>query len=223
MSNAPTPGVASWQPHAGGAAPTASTPVGVDVGSTRHLFAAATPSDGVDGAVTVEAHYACQLFAEYQSATQRLGTIPEYVDDRDCLGDIVARYWLRLRTALKQAADQIVDVAQSQSRPVLILEDLPQDPRPLVEASHGDIRWASFAPPVVQSILVDRAAAAGLPIEYVAPEGTSQVCHECGVHGQTVGPSRRMLACTNPQCPVDEACRDRSAAVTVAQRYARGE
>lgn len=201
-----------------GPASTRPTPVGVDVGSTRHLFVAAATHDSPGDAVTVEAPYLSALFAEFQSATHRLGAAPGY--DGDCLGDLVARYWPRIRTALEQAADDVVEYVQAHPRAVLAVEDLPQqEPRPLVEAAHGGIRWASWCPPVALSILVDRATAAGLPVVRVDPHETSTRCHACGERGEL---RKDVLACQSKECPVDEVCRDRSAAVSVAKR-ATGE
>ncbi|MDS0284747.1 zinc ribbon domain-containing protein [Haloarcula onubensis] len=199
--------------------PDSITPVGVDVGSARYLFAAASPADGVGGAATVNADYAHRLYSEFQSATHRLGTAPDYVDDQDRLGDLVARYWPRLRRALECAADQVVGVARAHPRAVVVLEDLSTTPRPLVEAAHGAMAWADYCPAVAQQLLADRALDAGLAVAYVPPEYTSQLCHECGTLGDLGGRGCETLTCVNDDCTVGEVCRDRSAAVTIARRY----
>lgn len=189
------------------------TPVGVDIGSTRHLFVATTPRDGPGNALTVEASYVAALFAEFQSATHRLGAAPAY--DDDCLGDLVARYWPRIRTALERAAENVVEYAAAHPSAVLVVEDLPQRPRTLVDAANGGVRLASWIPPVARAVIVDVAAEAGLPIASVDPHETSRKCHVCGERGELL---RDVLACSAPNCPVDEVCRDRSAAATIAKR-----
>jgi len=195
------------------------TPVGVDVGSTRYLFAAATPADGVDGAATVEAHYAHRIYQEFQSATHRLGTAPDYVDEQDCLGALVARYWPRLQRAFERAADQVVAVARAHPQPVLVLEELAGEPQPLVEAAYGERRWPSYCPDVAQHILAEQALDAGVAVTYVSPDYSSQLCHECETLGETGGRGCETLTCVNNDCPVGEVCRDRSAAVTIASRF----
>lgn|GEM_PF-6595341 len=191
------------------------SPVGVDVGSTRSLFVATSPGAGPDGAITADATYPRALFAEFQSATHRLGAAPAF--DPDCLGDLVARYWPRIRTALEEAADDVVAYASARPGALLAVEDLPQRCQPLVEAAHGGLRWASWVPPVALEILVARAVAAGLPVVRVDPHQTSRRCHVCGEVGEL---DAETIACSSETCPVDEVGRDRSAALSIAKRAA---
>lgn len=219
MSSQSTPGVA---PTHARSAPAQSadgatvTPVGVDVGSHRHLFAAATVADGLVGGITADADYLARLYAEFQSATHRLGTAPP--SDPDNLGTLVARYWPLIRDALEAATDDVLAYAREHPAPVLVLEDLRAEPRPLVEIAYGEMRLASWCPAVAQAVLVDRAVEAGLPVATVDPEGTTQECHACGAVGDLEDGA---LVCRASDCPVDAVDRDRSAAVSIAKRGIR--
>lgn len=215
MSSRPTPGVASTQAGSEGmesADGAAITPVGVDVG-TRQLVTAATPTDDVDQAVTVSGVYAERVYSEFCSATQRLDTAPEF--DDTALGEVVARYWSLFRATFEHAAEEAISYAQQHPAPVLVLEDLQPDPRPLRECAHGDTRFAHWCPAVVQTVLADRAVDAGVPVVYVSPVYTSQECHRCGEIGEL---ESKTLTCTSPDCDVDDVDRDRSAALTIARR-----
>lgn len=215
MSSRPTPGVASARTgperieSADGAA---ITPVGVDVGS-RQLVTVATASDDVDEAITVSGVYAECVYSEFCSATQRLDTAPEF--DDTALGEVVARYWDLFRATFEHAADEAISYARQHPAPVLVLEDLKQKPRPLRDCAHGNLRFGSWCPAVVQEVLADRALDAGVPVIFVPPEYTSQECHRCGEIGEL---ENKTLTCTVPGCPVDDVDRDRSAAVSIAKR-----
>jgi transposase len=69
--------------------------------------------------------------------------------------------------------------------------------------------------PTFRKALVERANEVGLPVARVDPSGSTQECHSCGEVGDV---GSKMLKCTTPDCPVGEVCRDRSAALTIAQR-----
>ncbi|WP_371340838.1 transposase [Halorientalis sp. IM1011] len=62
----------------------------------------------------------------------------------------------------------------------------------------------------------DKAREAGLPVRYVRPEYTSQMCHECGHIGHRNGDEFR---CTNGECWVSEYHADINAAVNIADRH----
>jgi len=191
------------------------TPVGVDVG-TRQLFVATTLADGVDGALAEPGAYVQALHSEFVAATQRINQPAGDAIDDTTLGQLVARYWPKLRAAFVQAADRVLEYARQQPAPVLVCEDLAQQHQPLVACRHGRVRTGTWVPPVARAILVERAVDAGIPVATVDPTYTSQECHICGEQGDLGGDD---LVCTTDGCPVDAVDRDRSAAVTIAKRY----
>lgn len=67
-----------------------------------------------------------------------------------------------------------------------------------------------------QSVLVDHALDAGLPVARVDPEYTTKQCHECQQFARLEGD---VIECGNGGCPVDEVGRDLSAALSIAGRF----
>lgn len=214
MSSTRTPTLASTSSAADSPQRTADrdiTPIGVDVGSKR-LAVAATP-DHLGGPVAGDAKYVSQLYSEFCSATHRLALAPDY--DETSLGDLVARYWQRIRPALEEAAADVLSFACQHQDPVLVLEDLPQSREPLRVCENGGLRYSAWIPPTTQAILTEQAVDAEVPVVHVSPHNTSQECHRCGHIGDL---DPEVLACTNERCPVEAVCRDRSAAATIAER-----
>jgi transposase len=210
MSSRSTPGVAPTQTPAKPAEGATFTPVGVDVGVKR-LVAVATADATLDEAIVVDGDRARRIFAAFQGATQRL----QERAVAESLGDVVWRTWCRLRREFRAAADAVLDVARKHADPVVVLEHLPQRHQPLVAARHGSVREATWVPAAVQAIVADRVVNAGVPVTYVSPKYMTQQCHACGLLGRL---DDETVRCTTPDCPVGEVCRDRSAAVSSAQR-----
>lgn len=217
MSSRSTPGGASTQPAPGGRESPADagfTPIGVDVGTCQLVTVAsadATPAD----AVAVAGGRVRDLYSEFTNATQRLARRPDHAE---CLGDVVARYWPRFRRHFRAAADVVLAEARRWPAPVVALEDLWHEHRPLVACRHGNVCPETWIPTAVHSIVAERVVDAGLPVVYVDPSETSRRCHECGARGALAA---HTLRCETPACPVGRVDRDRSAALSIAQR-ARG-
>jgi IS605 OrfB family transposase len=214
MSSRSTPGVASIRAGAddresGDCA--AITPIGVDVGMRQLATVASADTDPAD-AVVVSGDRARDHYAEFTKATHRLQEQPHTTDN---LGDIVWRYWRQFRREFRAAADTILTYARQWPAPVVVLEDLPDDRQPLVACRYGQVRAPTWMPTAVQAVIAERVANAGVPVTYVDPTCTTQECHTCGLIGHV---EYETLVCTTPDCPVDEVCRDRSAAVTIANR-----
>jgi hypothetical protein len=185
------------------------TPIGVDVGR-RQLIAAAPATVGadLDGAITignrkVEGHYATLQERHEGSALAD-------VDD-----DVLAA---QLDAVLTATAHEALAYAQSfDSPPMLALEDLDYAERSLAECvteGRGPDCWLF---PGLQERLIEAARAAGIPIAFVSKKYTTKECHVCGMHSKV---RDQRLSCTNERCPVETACRDCSAAATIAKRLA---
>lgn len=214
MSSRSTPGVASRRAGADASESgdgATITPIGVDVG-TRQLVTVASTDAELTDAVVVDGDRVRDLYAKFTAATHRLTRRDEHVES---LGDVVWRYWRRFRREFRAAADAVVEYARRWPAPVVVLEDLPTERQPLVACRHGNVRCARWVPPVVQAIVAERVVDAGLPVTYVDPTDTSRACHRCGTRGVLAA---HTLVCEAPGCPVDTVDRDRSAAVTIAQR-----
>jgi len=209
-----TPGVASTSAASRTRKPQASdgfTPIGVDVG-TRNLATVASADATLEDAVVVDGDRAQQLYSEFTKATHRLR---EREDHAENLGDVVWRYWRRFRHEFRAAADAVIEYAQRWPAPVVVLEDLAYQRRPLVACRHGRVPASAWFPAAVQAVVADRVVEAGLPTTYVSALNTTKQCHDCG---ELATKERETIVCSTADCPVDEVCRDRSAALTIATR-----
>ncbi|WP_268258140.1 zinc ribbon domain-containing protein [Halopiger djelfimassiliensis] len=74
--------------------------------------------------------------------------------------------------------------------------------------------------PALQHAIAVKAQEADIPVTYVNPKYTTQQCHVCGELGRLENDT---LECTTENCSVGTVCRDRSAAVNIAQRVDLGE
>lgn len=219
MSSKSTPGVPSIQAGADGDKSPASasvTPIGVDVGTNR-LVTVASAENGVADAVAVDGDPVRDLYAAFTKVTHKLQRRPH---SAECLGDVVARFWPRFRRRFREAATAVLDYARQRPRPVVVLEELPCDRQPLVACRHGRTQPAVWIPPAVQAVVARRCVDAGIPVASVDPHATSRLCHECGQRGELDGTH---LVCETSTCPVDEVCRDQSAAVSIAKRGLRNQ
>jgi putative transposase len=97
-----------------------------------------------------------------------------------------------------------------------VLEDLSDIREDLDYGEWMNRRLHAWAFARLQQRIEDKAREAGLPVEYVRPEYTSQTCHECGHVGHRNGDEFR---CQNDECWVSEYHADINAAVNIADRH----
>lgn len=97
---------------------------------------------------------------------------------------------------------------------MLVLEELPSRD-PLYACRHGRLDFATWGLPTVQAALAQRAIEAGVPTTYVSAHNSSQECHRCESIGEL---DRDAVTCRTESYPMDEVFRDKSTAVTIAQR-----
>jgi len=207
-----TPTVASTQAAADPADDVPITPVGVDVG-TKQLVAVATADAHLSDAVVVDGERARRVFGAFQAATHRL---QERAHSAESLGDVVWRYWRRVRREFRTAAEAVLTVVDKHPRPVVVLEDLPHDrPDPLVACRCGNARASTWFPTVTQAVVADHVVDAGVPVAYVNPKHTTQQCHRSDLLACVEDST---IVCTTEDCPVGEVDRDRSAAVSIVKR-----
>jgi IS605 OrfB family transposase len=189
------------------------TAVGVDVGE-RVLVAAATPGMRAADAFVIEGDHVRDMFRRLADATKALQSTT--FDTSTGEAQVHAAYFHRLRGQIIDAAVRTVEWAQSIPGAVLVLEDLTHGSRTLWEVRTDINASGSWAVPLLQAELVDRAQKVGIPVARVDPAGTSRECHRCGEEGVR---ERRTLRCSNPDCPVGEVDADASAAVSIATRF----
>ena len=189
----------------------AQTPIGVDVGV--NVLIAALPADAaLDEAFIIEGDH---LRKRYRILTAAMTALQNSgFDSTEGEIQLFTAMWRQIRAQVFDAAVRAVRYAQQHSDPVLVIEDLSDDEYPLWNRRTGSEHWGWLLS-ALQTALVCKANEAGVPITAVDPAFTTQECHHCDEIGECV---RRMLKCTNDDCPVDYVCRDRSAAASIAKR-----
>ena len=98
---------------------------------------------------------------------------------------------------------------------MIVLEDLADIREDLDYGEWMNRRLHAWAFARLQGRTEDKAREAGIPVEYVHPEYTSQTCHACQHIGYRNGDE---FQCTNDECWVTEYHADINAAVNIADR-----
>jgi putative transposase len=81
---------------------------------------------------------------------------------------------------------------------VIVLEALESLQEDLDVGPHLTQRLHAWAFDRLQTRLADKAADAGIPVRYVDPAYTSQICHTCGHIGTR--PEQAEFRCPNDDC-----------------------
>lgn len=191
------------------------TPVGVDIG-VKNLIAAATAGSDPASALVIEGEHIRdrhELLAQGMRALQWVD-----FDTTDGEAQLFAAFWQQVRAQIYEAAVRVVRYARQFVAPTVVLEDLS-----FCESSLWERRTAPevsvWLLPTIQHAIAEKARGAGLPVAYVDPEGTTRECHRCGA--ATVI-DQDFVKCAAEGCPAGEVQRDRSAAVTIAERVRVG-
>jgi len=109
-----------------------------------------------------------------------------------------------------------VEYAAGFDQPVIVLEQLTSLQNDLDFGPHMNRRLHVWAFDQLQTRLADKAADAGIPVQYVDPAYTSQICHACGEIGAR--PEQAEFCCTNDDCWVSVYQADINAAANIAGR-----
>lgn len=184
--------------------------VGVDVG-VKTMFAAA-PANAppeVDTAIAVEGEEQRELLDEFKHAYTHAGSGNQTT--------VLERYRDRLLNGLADAVAELLAFLEALDAGVVALEDLGHEHMTLSEWSDSGRDHSAWMLPEILARLEEVLTAEGYRVEHVSPENTTTECHYCLQNG-AVG--RATLSCTEENCPVDRVSRDRSAAVSVANRAA---
>ncbi|ELY31225.1 transposase, IS605 OrfB family protein [Natrialba magadii ATCC 43099] len=196
--------------------PLEPTPVGVDVG-VKNLVAVA-PADGdLEAALVIEGDHVRKRHKILAEAMQALQGAK--FDTTDGQTQLFAALWHQIRPQVYDAAVRVVRYAQELPAPTLVLEDLSFCEATLWERRTVDDvgTWLLSA---LQHAVALKAQEVRIPVTYVNPKYTTQQCHVCGDLGRLKNDT---LECTTEDCSVDTVCRDRSAAVSIAQQVDLGE
>lgn len=99
---------------------------------------------------------------------------------------------------------------------MIVLEDLAYIREELDYGKFMNRRLHAWAFARLQGRIADKAAEAGIPVQYVRPEYTSQTCHACKHVGSREG--QATFRCTSDGCWVSEYQADLNAAANIAGR-----
>lgn len=179
-----------------------STPIGVDAG-LKNLAVAAPAEAGplVEDALVVDGDRVRELWAEAQEVVPEFG----YAD----------HYRALFRGEFASAAADVVGYAREFPSPTLAIEDLNHASQRLEAALQAGGDGHLWILPAFLDELVDAAAATGVPVVQVDPKYTTRACHACQ---QFASVRDGVIECPTEGCPVGVVCRDRSAAVSIANR-----
>lgn len=188
------------------------TYVGVDVGE-KHLMTAAPAGTATDSAYIVDGERLRDRFyllTEMQRLLQRTSFTTKVTEL-----EVFASIWMDIRERIIQTAVETVRYAKQFTAPVLVVEDLSGEPFALWEWRTEQTEFGTWLLPTLQETIKAHAVDAGIPVVEVDRAYSSQECHACDEIGEL---GKDTLTCTTSDCPVQEVCRDRSAALTIASR-----
>jgi IS605 OrfB family transposase len=120
-----------------------------------------------------------------------------------------------LTDIVEKVSREAVEYAREFENPVIVMEDLSYIRERLDYGEYMNRRLHSWAFARLQGRIEDKATEAGVPVEYVPPAYTSQMCHECGHIGSR--PHQATFRCTNDDCHVSEFQADINAAANIAE------
>lgn len=194
--------------------PRSATAVGVDLGVKRLLVAApAGAAPDVPNALVVGGGVERDLYDGLGDTLGRLENLA--ADTAEAEAGAVEKYRALLRQRFGIAAGALVEYAGRAGADVVALEDVEYQGGRLAECARGRTKAGEWVLPAFRDRLEARLVGEGFQVEHVDAAYTTQECHACG---ELVDVSRATIACGTEDCPVDVVCRDRSAAVTIANR-----
>ncbi|WP_237560529.1 transposase [Halapricum salinum] len=133
----------------------------------------------------------------------------------------------RLREQYTSFANAIEDIIEKSSRqaieyashfedPLIVMEELTHMRDDIDYGAYMNRRLHGWAFARLQRRIEQKAVDAGMPVTYVRPEYTSQICHSCFHLGSR--PSQAMFECRNEECHITTFQADINAAANIARR-----
>ncbi|QLH77212.1 IS200/IS605 family element transposase accessory protein TnpB [Halosimplex rubrum] len=191
---------------------TDQTPVGFDIGESKLLTGCAYQDGKPTQPMLFDGGRARQLRKEMFTTLRRLETrgADQKIDERrdyfqNALTDIV-----------EKASRRAVEYAQQFEDPIIVLEDLTNIRESIDYGKWMNRRLHTWAFARLTGRIEDKAREEGIPVQFVNPAYTSQICHACGHLGAR--PSQAEFHCTNSACWVTEFQADINASANVAAR-----
>jgi len=189
------------------------TPIGFDVGEAILLTGCALLNGRPVDPLLVDGSRARHLNQTLQTTLQRLQE-REAAEWR--IDEQAAYFQNAIRDEIETATRKAVEYAAGFDQPVIVLEQLTSIHDDLNFGTHMNRRLHVWAFDQLQTRLADKAADAEIPVRYVDPAYTSQICHACGEIGTR--PRQAEFRCTNDDCWVSVYQADINAAANIAGR-----
>jgi len=202
-----------YEPPGSPQLPDAPTPVGVDIGESMLVTGCALQRDSPTDPLLIDGGEAKQLRKEMYTTLKRL-------QQRDAAEWRIERrfdyYQNRLTDIIEVASRKTVAYATQFPDPVIVMEDLGAIRESLDYGSYLNRRLHAWAFARLQNRIEDKATDEGIPVRFVRPEYTSQVCHAC--HHVGSRPHQADFECENPECHITTYQADINAAANIARR-----
>lgn len=183
------------------------TPVGFDVGISQLLVGCAFEDGKPHDPFIYSGGVLRHARQKQNDTTQRL---QERGSDRLHVA-VDEEYQRRIDNEIETATRRAVEYATGWENPVIVLEDVAGI-REDVDSKRIH-QWTFYQ---LQTRLEEKAAERGIPVRYVAPDYTSQICHAC--HRVGYRPGQAEFRCPHDDCWVSEYQADINAAANVARR-----
>jgi putative transposase len=189
------------------------THIGLDIGESALITGCALKDGSPTGPFVCDGSRAKHLRKEMHTTLKRL-------QERDAaewrMDKRFDHYQNALTDIVEKASRIAVEYARQFEKPVLVMEDLTYIREELDYGAYMNRRLHAWAFARLQSRVEDKAREVGIPVEYIRPEYTSQMCHACGHIGER--PSQTVFRCENDECHVSEFQADINAAANIARR-----
>lgn len=200
-------------------APEARTAIGVDLGVKRSLVAAPPdPDPDVSDALVVGGSVERDLYDGLGDTLARLDELAVSTDEAEA--ETIETYRSLLRQRFGLAVHALVEYADRHDADVVAFEDVNYKRGALAECARNRTKASEWVLPALRERLEVTLAAEDYRVERVNAAYSTQRCHVCGELSDL---SPATITCETEGCPVDAVCRDRSAAVTIAQRGQGGQ
>ncbi|QLG49797.1 RNA-guided endonuclease TnpB family protein [Natrinema halophilum] len=194
------------------AEPNDPTYIGFDVGESALITGCALKRDVPREPIIVSGNRARHLRKEMHTTLKRL-------QERDAaewrIDERFGHYQNALTDIVEKVSRQAVEYARQFEKPVIVMENLTYIRESLDYGSYMNRRLHAWAFARLQGRIEDKAREAGISVEYIRPEYTSQTCHACGHIGSRNGDDFR---CTNDDCHITVFHADLNAAANIAGR-----
>jgi len=189
------------------------THIGLDIGESALITGCALKDGSPTGPFVCDGSRAKHLRKEMHTTLKRL-------QQRDAaewrMDERFDHYQNALTDIVEKASRMVVEYARQFTKPVLVMEGLTYIREELDYGAYMNRRLHAWAFARLQSRVEDKAREAGVPVEYVRPEYTSQICHACGHIGKRT--TQAVFRCENDECHVTEWQADINAAANIARR-----